>query len=171
MVKLKLHTILMVDDDIVTTLAWSRSKELKELCSNILIANNGDEAIEILKSNKDIQLVITDFVMPRCDGGELISYIVNNSYGKNSRHIPIILISGDNDVKEMIHNRYKNIFDTLKEDKVCIKFIDKPVPINLIVDLVYKMVHDSEIHVLTGAIQKLELLFEDLRRSIGDKNV
>lgn len=77
-------TLLITDDNkiILETL----SNILKEKY-NIIKANNGIEALNILKSNK-VDLLITDIEMPEMDGFTLISKI-----RKNNQKIPILILS------------------------------------------------------------------------------
>ena len=85
------ETILTVDDS-----ALFRSKIsnlLKRHKFNILEAENGQEALEILKNNTNINLIMTDYEMPNMNGLELIKSIRNNYEVKD---IPIIVISSVN---------------------------------------------------------------------------
>lgn len=68
------HTILMVDDeDLLLTMA---EMILPAFGYRVLTANNGARALEILEVNKgQIDLVITDMVMPNMSGRELVERI------------------------------------------------------------------------------------------------
>jgi CheY-like chemotaxis protein len=60
------RTLLLVDDDMRNTFALS--KLLKKHGMNIVIADNGQMALEKLKQNSSIELVIMDIMMPVMDG-------------------------------------------------------------------------------------------------------
>jgi CheY-like chemotaxis protein/two-component sensor histidine kinase len=63
-------TILLVEDDVaVRTLA---TRVLERLGCRVLTATNGREALEIADANPDIDLVLSDVVMPEMSGGELV---------------------------------------------------------------------------------------------------
>jgi CheY-like chemotaxis protein len=78
--------VLLVDDN-ANGLSARRSV-LEELGYRIYTAPNGVEALEQFSRHK-IDLVVTDYKMPRMDGLELISRL-----RKVSPDVPIVLISG-----------------------------------------------------------------------------
>ncbi len=67
------RSILLVDDDIRNTFALSKS--LKDEGVKVIIADNGELAIEKLQQNKDIELILMDMMMPVMDGYEAIKQI------------------------------------------------------------------------------------------------
>jgi len=69
---MKQHTILIVDDEI-DFLSSMRRALFKEPYK-VLTAENGSQALQILK-DKDISLVISDYMMPEMDGLTLIKQI------------------------------------------------------------------------------------------------
>ena len=80
-----MYNILVCDDDkeIVKAIEIYLSKE----GYNILKAYDGNEALEILKKNDDIQLIILDIMMPKLDGIETANII------RKDKSIPIIMLS------------------------------------------------------------------------------
>ncbi|MGC4095919.1 MAG: response regulator [Nitrospira sp.] len=60
------RTLLLVDDDLRNTFALS--KLLKQHGLNIVIADNGQMALDKLKEDRSIELVIMDIMMPVMDG-------------------------------------------------------------------------------------------------------
>jgi CheY-like chemotaxis protein/signal transduction histidine kinase len=60
------RTVLLVDDDMRNTFALS--KLLKKHGLNLVIADNGQMALDKLKENRDIDLIIMDIMMPVMDG-------------------------------------------------------------------------------------------------------
>lgn len=80
-----MYNILVCDDDkeIVKAIEIYLSKE----GYNILKAYDGYEALEILKKNNDIQLIILDIMMPKLDGIETANII------RRDKSIPIIMLS------------------------------------------------------------------------------
>jgi len=76
------HTVLLVDDDLRNTFALS--KLLKRQGLNIEIADNGQMALDKLKQNPAIELVIMDIMMPIMDGYQAIRA------DAQLKHLPII---------------------------------------------------------------------------------
>jgi PAS domain S-box-containing protein len=62
-------TILVVDDD--PLIAMSTVDMLEDLGHRAIEANSGDKALGILQQRRDIDLLITDFSMPRMNGAQL----------------------------------------------------------------------------------------------------
>lgn len=67
-------TILLVDDE--DAIRSALREYLEELCYNVISASNGDEALIVIDGMLDIDLVITDIIMPGItDGITLIEYV------------------------------------------------------------------------------------------------
>ena len=86
-------TVLIVDDS--RLYRQKILKILKQLHLNTLEASNGDEALEIVLSNKKISVVLTDYEMPQLDGLEL-TYALREKFQKDQLAI-IAMSSDDND--------------------------------------------------------------------------
>ncbi|MEM6823272.1 MAG: response regulator, partial [Verrucomicrobiota bacterium] len=79
--------ILLADDS--PSVRKVQEKELKSLGFEVSLAKNGQEAIEQL-SEKTVDLLVTDWEMPKIDGNGLIQAVRNNPAIHN---LPIIVIS------------------------------------------------------------------------------
>lgn len=86
-----LKKALVVDDDPSSLLIMEHVLEKYDV--NVITANNGQEAIERLKTDKDFDIIITDVIMPVMNGVDLCSHL-NHSF-------PILVISSDESVEEM----------------------------------------------------------------------
>lgn len=89
--KNKSYTVLIADDS-----AMYRAQIKKILSTqllNTITANNGQEALDILRNDKTISLLVTDYNMPVVDGLDLV-ITVRKEYKKDT--FPIIGISSDN---------------------------------------------------------------------------
>ncbi|MBA2727972.1 MAG: SpoIIE family protein phosphatase [Parachlamydiaceae bacterium] len=75
------YRILVVDDEpLLKSIITQKFKhEIKKDELEFLFANNGFEALDILKSNIDIGVVLTDINMPGMDGITLLSQLVSQS--------------------------------------------------------------------------------------------
>jgi len=80
------HTILFVDDndDLRQFVAGSLATDY-----HVLTAANGIEALDVL-SGDDVEVVVSDVMMPDMDGTELCQRIKNDI---NTSHIPVVLLT------------------------------------------------------------------------------
>ena len=62
-------TVLVVDDDAL--IAMSTSMMVEDLGHQVLEANSGPEALDILRNGQRVDLLITDFSMPKMNGAQL----------------------------------------------------------------------------------------------------
>lgn len=85
------HHVLIVDDS--ATARALLSSRLKRYNFRVSLAESGAKAIEILKSNPDIGLVVTDYNMPDIDGFELTRRIRSV---RGSHELRIIGVSSSN---------------------------------------------------------------------------
>ena len=67
------RTILVVDDEQGIQRLFQQILESEGY--SVLLASDGNEALRVLKDGHDIDLVITDLVMPNCEGIETIRLI------------------------------------------------------------------------------------------------
>lgn len=93
--ELKRESILIVEDN--ADIRQYLSNELRQSYL-ILEAENGEEALHILKEQK-IDLILTDVMMPIMDGLKLCKHIKQNLY---TCHIPVIMLSAKTDLKEQL---------------------------------------------------------------------
>lgn len=82
------RTVLLVDDDLRNTFALS--KLLKKRGMTVIIADNGQMALEKLREHEEIELVIMDIMMPIMDGYQAMREIRLNLAWK---HLPILALT------------------------------------------------------------------------------
>jgi chemotaxis signal transduction protein/ABC-type nitrate/sulfonate/bicarbonate transport system substrate-binding protein len=79
-----------------------RKMEIKTLQAldykNVLEADNGKSAIEVLKRETDVELIISDWNMPEMDGFELLKWVRTNDSTKN---VPFLMATGRGEKKEV----------------------------------------------------------------------
>ena len=96
-------SIMIVDDDKITCNLISKIFDKKY---DIIIANNGQDAIDALKRCKDnsvnISCIFLDLIMPVLDGFSVLDYLNDNNY---LNKMPVIIISGNYD-KETRNRAY-----------------------------------------------------------------
>lgn len=112
--------VLLADDDMRNVFALT--KILKESGMEVLRADNGESALEMLEKNKDTDLVLMDIMMPVMDGYEAIKKIRKQS---NFRNLPIIALTA----KAMKEDRQKCL------DAGASDYISKPINIDQLLSL------------------------------------
>jgi CheY-like chemotaxis protein len=76
--------ILLVEDDEVDVMDITRSLEKLKILHNLVVAHNGEEAVEILTNSKQLpDIVLIDINMPKMNGLELLGNIRNNPAWKH----------------------------------------------------------------------------------------
>ena len=104
-----LKKILYVDDEEINLQLFEMTYEG---VYHIITADSGDKAIQKLKDNTDIALIITDMKMPGMDGIDFMK-----EAKKNSKDIPGIILSG--------YQRTEKILDALA-DGLITDYLMKP---------------------------------------------
>lgn len=84
--------ILVVDDDAITRKLLMTILKQNLKIYEILEAQDGQEALETLNKNRDIDFVLLDIIMPGLDGIEILEYMRKDPRFKN---IPVIVLSTD----------------------------------------------------------------------------
>ena len=83
--------ILIVEDDRVDAMTIKRAMKEIKLVNEIVWAENGEEGLTYLKSNKALPcIIILDLNMPKMNGHEFIEIVKKD---KNINHIPIIVLT------------------------------------------------------------------------------
>jgi CheY-like chemotaxis protein len=105
-----MKTVLAVDDERLVLQVWKRSL-LGIPGVSVLTAGDGEEAKAIL-AQEPVDLVVTDLLMPRMSGYELLIYLY-----ERLPSVPIIVISGEMDL-----DRYP-----MMEELGALRILPKPV--------------------------------------------
>lgn len=112
--------ILLVDDDIRNVFALAQILEEKEI--EVLEAENGQVAIDILKSNSSIDLVLMDIMMPVMDGYNAMKIIRKTPEIQN---VPIITLTA-----KAMKEDYQKAIDFGAND-----YISKPLDVDKLFEL------------------------------------
>ena len=116
--QLKGHKILLVDDDLRNTFALSKALQKYEM--DIVLADNGELALEQLEAEPDIELVLMDIMMPVMDGYEATKRIRQMEHFKK---LPVIALTA----KAMVGDREKSLQAGASD------YLTKPVDIEKLV--------------------------------------
>jgi putative two-component system response regulator len=104
--------VLIVDDDFINRKLLQTLLKKNPGVSEVIEAENGSDALDKLKKDSGINLILLDIMMPIVDGIEFLK--IFRSDMANS-HIPVIVLSTDD-------SRKTEVFDNGAND-----FIRKPV--------------------------------------------
>ena len=122
------YTILVVDDN--SDLTDFFSKALSEYFKKVLIASDGVEALQLVKSYTP-DIIVSDVMMPRMNGYELCKGIKEDLAVS---HIPIILLTARDDKESQISG-YKNGADG---------YLTKPFEIEMLMELIRNRLKNRE---------------------------
>lgn len=120
--------LLLVEDneDLLKVIANSLAREYQ-----ILKATNGKEAIEQLEKVKDIQIVVSDVMMPVMNGIELCHYVKEQ---EKWLHTPIILLTAKNSETDIIEG-----YEAGADD-----YITKPFQLTLLLAKIKSLLKNKE---------------------------
>jgi len=160
---LKNHTILIVDDSKTAILINLRIIKKHYPFSEVLRAQDGEEALKKIKENENIKIILTDYEMPKMDGMELIKktrelfsiddkIIVALSGAKDKNVSPLLLKVGAND---FLHKPF------LEEELMC--RIDNNIKTILLIDEIKEMAYKD---ALTGLYNR-RYFFEIANRMLS----
>lgn len=92
--------ILLLEDDTIEVMKFNRVLKKLDLNHKIIEANNGEEALDILKNKAIIpDIIVLDLNMPRLNGTEFLTILKNDEVLK---YIPSIILSTSANHKDMM---------------------------------------------------------------------
>ncbi len=168
---LKSLNILYAEDDLVIRETVTRI--LKMFFKNVLVANDGNEALEIYQNQK-IDVIMLDYVMPNLDGYQTAKII-----REVNKKIPIIILSAYTDKEKLLNvielnlikylekpilhedliNSFNSIILSLEENNLIIQKLDENSYYSFIRKNVIK--GDKEIILTKNEVLFLELLLDN----------
>jgi putative two-component system response regulator len=99
--------VLVVDDDMINRMLLKTLLKKHTKVSNIIEAENGSEALDKIKKDSDINLILLDIMMPIVDGIEFLK--IYRADMKNA-HVPVIVLSTDDTKKTEVFDNGANDF-------------------------------------------------------------
>ena len=126
---MSIANVLLVDDEVSFVETFSERLELRDF--EISKAFSGEEALEVLDENKNIEAVILDVKMPGMDGIETLVEIK-----RKNPLIEVMMLSGHADVASAIDGMKQGAFD----------YLMKPVDMDQIITKVTEAVAKKRLH-------------------------
>ncbi len=107
--------VLIVDDDFINRKLLQTLLKKNPSVTDMLEAENGSDALDKLKKDPDINLILLDIMMPIVDGIEFLKIFRSDMANV---HIPVIVLSTDDTRKTEVFDNGANDFlrKPIKED-------------------------------------------------------
>jgi putative two-component system response regulator len=113
----KLNILVVDDDSINRMLIKAMLSHNSDIVNTLYEATNGQEALDMINKNRDINLVLLDVLMPVLDGKGFLKEF--RSQKKNSNTPVIVLTTDDSKKSEMINFGADDILiKPIKEDEL-----------------------------------------------------
>ena len=94
--------VLIVDDDFINRkLITTLLKKHTDLIGNMVEAENGSEALSILRGDNSINMILLDIMMPILDGKEFLKIFRSD---EENNGVPIIVLSTDDTQRTTVYN-------------------------------------------------------------------
>ncbi|WP_348667179.1 response regulator [uncultured Polaribacter sp.] len=91
--------VLLIEDNLIEVMKMERAISSLGLNHIINVANNGEEALEILEDNQQWpDLILLDLNMPRISGIEFLMILKNN---EDLKHIPTVILTTSDNQKDI----------------------------------------------------------------------
>ena len=148
---LKNLTLLLIEDD--EELRESTKETLALFFKNVFVAQNGLEALDIYSQN-NIDLIITDYVMPIMNGYELCKNI-----REKNRKIPLVIMSNYSDQEKLLKSISLELTD----------YVIKPIEYKQLLETLLKMVGKLERENLLSFAINEDRKYDFLKKEIYDK--
>ena len=96
---IKLLNILFVEDDAIEVMMFNRVVQKTGFNHRLIEANNGEEALAILRAKEVIpDIILLDLNMPKLNGIEFLKIIKND---EELNHIPTIIFTTSNNHRDI----------------------------------------------------------------------
>ena len=112
--------VLIVDDDFINRKLLHTLLKKNSSVTDMVEAENGSDALDKLKKDPDINLILLDIMMPIVDGIEFLKIFRSDM---ENGHIPVIVLSTDDTRKTEVFDNGANDFlrKPVKEDMLSAK--------------------------------------------------
>ena len=112
--------VLIVDDDFINRKLLHTLLKKNPSVTDMVEAENGSDALDKLKKDPDINLILLDIMMPIVDGIEFLKIFRSDMANV---HIPVIVLSTDDTRKTEVFDNGANDFlrKPIKEDDLFAK--------------------------------------------------
>ena len=112
--------VLLVDDDFINRKLLQTLLKKNVSVTEVIEAENGSDALDKLKKETDVNLILLDIMMPIVDGIEFLKIFRSDM---SNAHIPVIVLSTDDTRKTEVFDNGANDFlrKPIKEEQLFAK--------------------------------------------------
>ncbi len=109
--------VLVVDDDFINRKLLHTLLKKHDIISEIIEAENGSDALNKVRQEGNIDLILLDIMMPIVDGVEFLKIFRSDEI---NAHIPVIVLSTDDTRKTEVFDNGANDFlrKPIKEEQL-----------------------------------------------------
>lgn len=92
--------ILLIEDDIIEVMKLNRAISSLQLSHKITEANNGEQALSLLKQKDDLpDIILLDLNMPKINGVEFLKILKED---ERLKYIPTIILTTSNNQRDLL---------------------------------------------------------------------
>ncbi|EIF50962.1 MULTISPECIES: PleD family two-component system response regulator [Sulfurovum] len=99
--------VLVVDDDFINRKLIQTLLKKNPKVTEIIEAENGSDALDKMKKDPSINMILLDIMMPVVDGIEFLKIFRSDM---NNAHVPVIVLSTDDTRKTEVYDNGANDF-------------------------------------------------------------
>ena len=99
--------VLVVDDDFINRKLIHTFLKVNPKVTEIIEAENGSDALDKMKKDPSINLILLDIMMPVVDGIEFLKIFRSDM---SNAHVPVIVLSTDDTRKTEVYDNGANDF-------------------------------------------------------------
>ena len=97
---MKTLKILLIEDDMIEIMKLNRVISTLKLPHKLMEANNGEDALNLLKEKDNIpDIILLDLNMPKINGIEFLKILKNDN---DLKYIPTIILTTSNNKKDLL---------------------------------------------------------------------
>ena len=126
----KMLNILLVEDDQVDVMNVQRAFEKNRIANPLYVANNGVDALEMLRSKKvpdERRLILLDLNMPRMNGLEFLRELRSDAKLQST---VVVVLTTSNDERDKINAYNLNVAGYLLKPVTFVNFVEVMATLN-----------------------------------------
>ncbi|MCB4807972.1 response regulator [Tamlana sp. 62-3] len=96
----KVLNVLLIEDDVIEVMKLNRAISSLQLNHNVIEANNGEEALDVLQNKGELpDIILLDLNMPKLNGIEFLEVLKKDDILK---YIPTIILTTSSNQRDLL---------------------------------------------------------------------